>query len=178
MEKKNKYGSIPDLPDDELANPEELERQVFLQDWGPILELPIQGGNPIKPNIDEYFGVDWGAFATVDFERTMPRFDKLRYKEDRLREELKDVLIMVGTAVRHVRVDARRLVLRHLRLGAITLDDIVDTDMLVLARLYLRVWRIQDEMTRLTKASARRRRRAYARLFDWEGGEGGQDGTV
>ena len=59
----NRYGSIPDLPYEELADPAELERQVFIREWGPILQLPVHPRSPIKPNIDEHFGVDWGAFA-------------------------------------------------------------------------------------------------------------------
>lgn len=161
-----KYGSVPGLPDEELADPGELERQVYIEEFGPVLTLPVKGGQRgIRPAIDETGGVDWGAFGTVDFERGMPAFDKARYKEDRLREELKDVLMMAGAAVRHVRVDARRLVLRHLRQGTITLDDIEDADMLALARLFLRVWRIQEEIVRLREARAKRRQEESTRMF-------------
>ena len=165
-ERGNRYGSVPELPDEELADPEELERQVYIAEFGPVLALPVRGARwDIRPAVDETGGIDWGAFGTVDFERSRPPFDKARYKEDRLREELKDVLIMVGTAARHVRVGARRLVLRHLRQGHISLDDIEDKDMLALAGLHLRVWRIQDEIARLRKARAKRREEEVAKMF-------------
>ncbi|MCK4342541.1 MAG: hypothetical protein KAY37_12550 [Phycisphaerae bacterium] len=165
-ERGKRYGSVPGLPDEELADPEELERHVHIEEFGPILALPIKGAQRgVRPAIDETGGVDWGAFGTVDFERSMLAFDKARYKEERLREKLKDVLIMAGTATRHVRVDARRLVLRHLRQGTITLDDIADSDMLALARLHLRIWRIQDEIARLRGVRAKRQQEEFARTF-------------
>ena len=161
-----RYGSVPGLPDEELADPGELERQVYMEEFGPVLALPTKGGQRgIRPAIDETGGVDWGAFGTVDFERGVPAFDKARYKEDRLREELKDVLIMVGIVAPHVRVNARRLVLRYLRQGTITLDDIEDEDMLALARLFLRVWRLQDEIARLREARTKRRQEGAARML-------------
>ena len=55
---KNRYGSVRGLDDEELATPEELERQVFLEEWGPILALPVRGRTcAITPTMDEYFGL-------------------------------------------------------------------------------------------------------------------------
>ena len=84
VKRSNRYGSVPGLDDEELADPDELERQVLREEWGPVLMLPprqkvssiwaaLHGGAP-----------DFNAFASVDFERTMPEFDKARYKADRL----------------------------------------------------------------------------------------------
>jgi hypothetical protein len=85
-DRKNRYGSVPGLDDEELADPWELERQVFLQEFGPVLALPVRGKrNWIHAAVDENGGLDWGAFGTVDFSRTMPEFDKARYKADKLR---------------------------------------------------------------------------------------------
>jgi hypothetical protein len=68
------YGSVQDLDDDELADPDELERQVYLEEFGPILALPVRGRkSQFRPSVDETGVVDWGAFGTVDFERTMPQ---------------------------------------------------------------------------------------------------------
>jgi len=165
-ERGKDYGSVPELPEEELADPDELERQVYIEEFGPVLALPVKKRRcDIRPAVDENGGLDWGAFATVDFERGRPPFDKARYKEDRLREELKDVMIMVGTAAQYVRVGVRRLVLRRLRQGHISLEDIEDKDMLALARLHLRVWRIQDEIARLRKARAKRREEEVAKMF-------------
>ena len=123
---RNRYGSIPDLPDEELASPEELERLVFQQEWGPVLHLPVRGGNPIKPNIDEYFGVDLGAFATVDFERTMPPFDNARYREDKLREQRRDVRITIDTIRYRIRDKNKYVVLRYALRSVINVADILD----------------------------------------------------
>jgi hypothetical protein len=165
-ERGKRYGSVPELPDEELAHPEELERQVYIREFGPVLALPVKGvGRDIRPAIDETGGVDWGAFGTVDFERGMPTFDKVRYKSERLREELKDVMILVGTARRHVPKKPGRLVLRLLQQGVIELDHIVDADMAILARLWLRAWRLQDEIAGLTKVRARRRLEELAKVL-------------
>jgi len=40
QDRKNTYGGVPGLDDKELADPEELERVVYLQEWAPILALP------------------------------------------------------------------------------------------------------------------------------------------
>ena len=163
-QKPNRYGSVPGLDDEELASPEELERQVFMEEWWPILRLPVRHRKcPIQPNIDEYFGVDWGAFATVDFERYSGGFDKARYKADQLREKLRDVLIMISIVSRRL-PKAKYQVLKYLRMGVIDLGDIENVDMYELARLYLRVRRLQREIRRLRKASRARARRQLAEV--------------
>ena len=37
---KNRYGSVPGLDDSELADPEELEHQVFKEMYAPVWLLP------------------------------------------------------------------------------------------------------------------------------------------
>ena len=65
-DRKSRYGSVPGLDDEELADPWELEKQAILADWGPILALPVRTGRGwIQPRLDEDFGVDFGAFGTV-----------------------------------------------------------------------------------------------------------------
>jgi len=39
----NRYGSVPGLDDSELADPVELERRVYQQEFGPVLALPVKG---------------------------------------------------------------------------------------------------------------------------------------
>src|SRR4030042_3485715 len=89
VQRDNKYGSVPGLDDTELADPYELEREVMLEEWGPVLALPVKGGQRwIGPVADESGGVDWGAFGSVDFERYSGGFDKARYKAEKLRESI------------------------------------------------------------------------------------------
>jgi hypothetical protein len=69
-ERPDRYGSVAGLDNSELAEPDELEKQVFMEQWGPILALPARGrANSIQPVIDESCGIDWCFFATVDFDR-------------------------------------------------------------------------------------------------------------
>lgn len=162
----NKYGSVPGLDDSELADPDELERQVLRQEFAPVLALPDKAGRScIKPNIDEGGRVDWGAFGTVDFDRYRQQFDKLRYKADKVAEQRKDVLIMFGIVNARIRVWAKYLVLKYLRMDIIEFEHIVNNDMSALAKLYLRARRMRKEIAELQEASERRRQRKVEALW-------------
>jgi hypothetical protein len=53
-----KYGTLVDLPDTELAEPDELERVEYKEMWWPILRLPQQRwiGVPSAPWISTVTG--------------------------------------------------------------------------------------------------------------------------
>lgn len=157
VERKNRYGSVPGLDDEELADPCELERQVFLQDWGPVLSLPVRGCKcPIRPHMDESFGVDFGAFSTVDFSRTMPELDRQLYKAEKLQEQRKDVLLMAGIVSERLPM-AKYKVLKLVQKGIIELEHISSEDMRALAMYYLRALRLEKQIASLRKASWERR---------------------
>ena len=156
-ERGNKYGTVPGLDDEELADPEELERQVYLDEWGPVLVLPWRGRPSFQREFNED-GVEWGAFASVDFKRTMPEFDKARYKADRLREELRGTLIQMDTAKERF-PKAKYLVLKYLQMGVIEREHIVSEDMREMARLWLRARRLREEIQELKEAGRRKRER-------------------
>ena len=157
-EHSNRYGSVPGLDDSELADPDELERQVLRQEFAPVLALPVNAKKcSITPNIDEGGTVDWGAFGTVDFDRCRPQFDKLRYKADKIAEKRKDVLIMFGIVNERIKTWAKHVVLKYQRMGIIELEHIIDSDTSALARLFLRAERMKKEIAELQEASERRR---------------------
>ena len=146
-EKPDRYGTVVGLDIDELADPEELERQILREQYGPILALPRpRRQDGFFPAIDPTDGTVWGAFASVDFERISEPFDKARYKADKLREELKDATIMLGIVMERVPNRAKYLVLKYVRMGIIELDHIVNNDMLALARLHLRARKMRKEV--------------------------------
>jgi hypothetical protein len=156
----NRYGSVPGLDDSELADPDELERQVFVQEFGPVLALPVQSRRSvIRPSVDEEGRLDWGAFGSVDFDRYSGGFDKARYKADKVREQLRGVLILFSVVSDRMGNSGKYLVLKYLRMGVIGLEHIVSEDMAALARLYLRIERMRQEMGELREASERRRQR-------------------
>ncbi len=162
----NRYGSVPGLDDEELADPDELERQVFIEEWAPILALPRRKSQcDIRPAIGEDGRPDWGAFATVDFERSHGGFNKARYRADRLREELRDKLIMLAIVKERLPGKAASLVLKYLAKGIITTEHIVNEDMLALAKLYLQAKRKQVEIAYLFEARQRRQEREGQRLL-------------
>jgi len=154
-EPANRYGGVPGLDDSELADPDELEQQVMLEEWGPVLLLPVRGrSRGIRGVVDESGELDFGAFGTVDFERTMGRFDKARYKAEKLREQLKDITIRIGIVKERLPGKAKYMVLKYLRMGMIELQQIKSMDMLILARLYMRARRLRNEIGRLEEAGS------------------------
>jgi hypothetical protein len=159
LERKNPYGSVPGLEDDELASPVELERQFFQQEWGPVLALPVRGKrNGFRPEFVDNGGVEFNAFATVDFQRTMPGFDKARYKAEKLREKCEDVLIMHGMVQERLPKVALE-VLKYLWRGIISEEHVVSEDVLALAQLKRRADKLQQEIRELEEASWGRRQR-------------------
>ena len=160
VQKPSGYGFVPSLDENELADPDELERQVLVQEFAPVLALPFKARrNPIEPATNENGHVDWGAFGTVDFDRYRPKFDKAGYKADKLKEKLGDVLIMLSIVKERIKSKAKYLVLKYLRMGIIELEHIVDDDMLALGRLYVRVRRIQREIAELRETALNRSNR-------------------
>jgi len=75
-ERGNRYGSVEGLPDDELADPDESEPMAYVEEYGPILRLPLSERRHLfYGTIDEDGRVDFGAFGTVDFDRHRGEFD-------------------------------------------------------------------------------------------------------
>jgi hypothetical protein len=128
--------------------------------------LPVKASRSgIRPEVDENGNLDWGAFGTVDFDRYSGGFDKARYKADKIREQLDDLRIMFSIVSDRIKAEAKYMVLKYLRMGIIGLELIANEDMLALAKLYLRVKRLQEEIADLRQASERRRQRQAAALW-------------
>ncbi len=168
-EQGSKYGSVPGLDSKELVDPDELEKQVYAEMFGPVLQLPVQGPrSSFQPNVDEADRLDWGAFGTIDFQRLHP-FDKARYKADKLREQLKNVLIMLSIVKDRLPGTAKYLVLKYLKQGVIGLEHIANDNMLSVAKWYLRARRLQQEIGELQEASREKR---WGKAEGWVGAVG------
>jgi len=162
---RTKYGTLKDLPDEELADPDELERVVYKEMWWPILRLPQQRWEcPIRPNIDEDGRVDWGAFGTVDFDSYRPQSSKLRYKAEQMKEQLKDRVNLLRMISDRIPGTAKYKVLSLVKKGVLDPDDIADWDMWQLAVGYRRAWRLRREIEQLL---ARSRKQQEQRLKAW-----------
>ena len=158
VERQSGYGSVPGLDDSELADPVELERQVFMQEWGPVLALPVLGSRSgFHPGHDECGRLDWGAFGTVDFERLYGSFDKARYKADKLREELRRTLITLSIVSERLPGNAKYQVLKLLDMGIIDFNHIVSEDMQAIVRRHVQAKRLQEEIRDLRDYSRRKR---------------------
>jgi len=130
------------------------------------LALPIaKSRSCIRPNIEQDGSVDWGAFGTVDFDRYSGSFDKVRYKAEKVREQLKDLKILFSIVNERIKTRAKYLVLKYLRMGIIELEHIANNDMRALGRLYLRAKRMRKEIAELWEASERRRQRKATALW-------------
>ena len=167
VERPTMHGSVPGLDDHELAAPDELERQVYREEWGPVLALPVRGNRSlIRPAIDEDGGVDFGAFATVDFDRYGPGFDKARYKVDKLREEVRDLVIRFSIINEKMPQKAKYKVLKYLKLGIVDIEDIDNWDMYFLGRLYLRILGLRRQIKDLKESSWRRRQQRLKKFLE------------
>lgn len=161
VERDRGYGHVPGLEDEELADVQELERQIMLEQWAPILALPCRAySGGIRPVLDEFGHLDWGAFGTVDFSRIRPEFDKARYKADKLQEQLRDDLIMLDVVRERVDPRAREAV-RALALHTETdLEAIENPSEWSYARYLRRIKRLAAEIRDLRQYSRWRRWRA------------------
>jgi hypothetical protein len=154
VERDQGFGSVPGLPDEELADPAELERQAMIADWGPILSLPVKsvyGG--IRPAIDEFGHLDWGAFGTADFERLHGPFDKARYKADKLEEDVRDAVITLGMISARLPAESVNSIQARLRDDSFDIDDLEGADEYGFARFYTRVKRLRSEIRELRQFS-------------------------
>jgi len=151
-EQKAKYGTVEGLEDEELATPQELQRYVYLKEFGPILALPVKKKwHGPRPEIDEDGYLDFGAFGTVDFKRIEPQFDSRRYKLDKLREELQHSIRMMDIVKSKIKTNKKYAVLNYLKLGYIDVDMITNYNMWRLGLHYLRYLRIKKEIDSLEK---------------------------
>ena len=118
-----------------------------------------------QPSVDES-GKYEGAFGSADFDRIRPEFDKAKYKAQRIREQLDDLVILIGIVKERLPGNAKYLVLKFLRMGVIDMEHIVNEDMLALAGLELRARRLQQDVAKLQEASRTRRSRRLAPLLE------------
>jgi hypothetical protein len=147
----NKYGVVPGLEEDELASPAELERVCYQELWGPILLIPCK--KSYSPGWDVKAGADYNAFASVDFDRMRPEFDKARYVRDKLWEEVKGLMIKMKILSERIKDIRKYKVLRLVGKGHLDADDIQNWDMWQLAVMYKRALRIRKNITRLEEKS-------------------------
>ena len=171
--RRNRYGSVPGLDDEELVSPKELERQIVMEQWWPVLRLPVRNREcPIRPIIDENGHLDWGAFGTVDFDKhEQKRKHRQNQKQMRmLREELRNTLLMIGVLKARL-PRAKGEVLKLVLADVIDLGHIESLDMYELARLTLRARRLQKEIQRRERRQWARAREAYKDMFKIDAGD-------
>jgi len=94
----------------------------------------------------------------------MPEFDRVRYKADRLKEKLKDLLIMFDTISRRL-PRAKWKVLKYFRMGLLDEERIASWDMWQLALLDGRIRKLHLEIDVLRKASWERQKEQRRRMF-------------
>ena len=149
VRRPSRYGSALGLQDEPPADPNELERVAYLADWFPILRIPIRSFIRIRPALDEFGKLDWGPFATVDFERLHGEFDTAQYKVGRLKRELRDKVIMLECVAERVPVAAQVRIMEGLRTGTLDLDDIENMDEWFFGRRYLQIRRLRAQLCTL-----------------------------
>jgi hypothetical protein len=164
-QRQDRYGHVRGLDDSELADPEELARQIIRDEWGPVLELPVNGRQDgFRPNVDED-GVVFGAFGSVDFDRIRLGFDKAQYKADKLKEQLKDTILMLEMIRQRLPKKPVALILKYLRMGIIDLECIANFDAWQLGTFYLRARWLRKQITELEEDSWGRKQERARRFF-------------
>ncbi|MFH1613800.1 MAG: hypothetical protein ABIG61_01770 [Planctomycetota bacterium] len=166
VQRPDRYGKVEGLPDEELADPDEIERCVLRAGLEPVLLLPIPKSKWYSPAWDTHTDVDFNAFASVDFDRLRPEFDKARYKADKLKEQLRDVLITFAMLNERVKKKVKYKLLKLVRIGRIEADQIKDWDMWQLAKYYMRAVRLCEEIRRLHKYSRDCREEKLQEFYD------------
>ena len=156
-ERSSRYGSVSDLDDEELIDPAEIDRVFLREAFAPILALPVKGKKGgIKPTVDEDGSIDWGAFGTVDFDKYV-EFDKLRYKADKLKEELQNEIFMMEMISGHIKGKEKYAIIERVYKGTLDLGEIADLETYCLAQRYLRAKRMQREIGELEEKSQKKR---------------------
>ena len=164
----NRYGSVEGLPDEELADPDELERLYLIEEFAPVLALPEKKSRKswIQPNIDEDGKIELGAFGTVDFDKYKPKFDKMLCKADWLAEEVANQCLMMETISARIKTVAKYKVIEYVKNGILDIGDIVDFDMYCLAERYMRTKRLFREMAELRKKSWEKRQKQAEEFWE------------
>jgi hypothetical protein len=162
--RNNGCGSIHDLPDEELASPEELEHIAFLMDFEPLFLLPKPKAAEYNPALS-WSNPDYNAFLSMDFEREHV-FDKAKYKAGKLRDKLNDAVIMMRIISGRIKDNRKREVLRLVKMKIVQLEQIQDFDMRQLATYYLRALRLKEEITMLEEASRQRNQKEYEKWLE------------
>ena len=167
-QRRERYGTISDLPDEELASPAELERLYLIQEFAPVLALPEKKARKswIRPNIGEDGKIELGAFGTVDFDRYKPKFDKMMCKADWLREEVANQCLMMETISARIKTLAKYKVIEYVKNGILDIGDIVDFDMYCLAERYMRTRRLIREIAELRKKSWEKRQKQAEEFWE------------
>jgi hypothetical protein len=158
----SEHTNVPGLEDEEAADPDELERQIYREHFELVLALPEQPATGPGYRIWDDGSVGFGAYGSIDFERLRPKFDKARYKAAKLREELRDLVIRLGLISERLPSRGKGLVLKYVRMGMLEPEHIVHEDMRIMVRLYLRARRLRQEIQELEESSRKRRRNERA----------------
>jgi len=113
---------------------------------GSLVRGSGAGGFRVRPSVDIDGFVDYGAFDSVDFERLVPSFNKARYKIDKLRDEVADTVIRLEIISDRIKNPKKYLIMKYLKDGFLDLDDVKDSDMWSMGRMYLRLLRLKKEI--------------------------------
>jgi hypothetical protein len=95
-----------------------------------------------------------------------PEFDKAKYKADKLREQLKDLLILIYIINDRISSKAKYKILKLVRTSVIEIDDISNWDMWLLSKYYMKAISLRNQIKKLQDASKRRREQRVQKWLD------------
>jgi hypothetical protein len=167
---KLELGTLKDLAEDELISQCEIERQIVKAGLGPVLLLPVKNRkNGYHRAWDYSEEIGFNAFGTVDFDRYRPEFDKARYKAGKLREQLRDLVIIIRIVHDRITGTAKHHLPKMLSLAKrniIDPDDIEHWDSWQFVKMFMRALRIKKEILGLEEKSRQGKSKKYQKWLD------------
>lgn len=137
--------------DDDEISLNEVERLLFKEMWGAVLDLPATED-------DFFFGGQFAdsAFNTHDFRRVYGEVDRYGYALAMARKERQHCLWMLEMVMEKVQDPAKYIVLRYLKRGWIEVGHTTG-EMFAIAHWWSRLRRAQERIGEIMKARRGRR---------------------
>lgn len=104
--------------EDDVIGWSEVQRLMYEQMWGPILDLPVAKDDSFLQRQWED-GVDASAFNTHDFRRIHPEFGRKVYAVRQAEREHQHAVMMFEMVFDRVKQPGKYVVMRYLKRGVI-----------------------------------------------------------
>jgi hypothetical protein len=163
---QNPYGSVPGLDDEELADPEEIERVVMWQVWGPVLRLrSSQGRTWTRSGRQSWNAPDWEALGMVECQEPVLGGRPAWLVRNNELSQLWRVLGALEVVATRLPGRARRLLLKYVQSGLVEIEHVADLDMRAVVKLFIEATSRLHQIERRTGGFLHQERQRLASLL-------------